>query len=235
MMVDGPRERSVRYANRYEAGKVLARHLIHLVGRPDVVVLGLPRGGVPVASEIAQALGAPLDIFVVRRLGVPGHREVAMGAIASGGIRMLDRELIEALGLAWPDIDAVTREEQVELARRERIFRNGRRPLSVTNRAVVLADDGLATGSTMRAAIQAVRALKPAEVIVAVPVASASARDDLCALADQVVCPLVPPLFRAVGEWYDDFSDIADSEVRGLLGLPAEVQQLTYKSADRSH
>lgn len=229
MMVDGPRERLVRYANRYEAGKVLARHLIHLVGRPDVVVLGLPRGGVPVASEIAQALGAPLDIFVVRKLGVPGHREVAMGAIASGGIRMLDRELIEALGLAWPEIDAVTREEQVELARRERIFRNGRRPLSLTNRVVILADDGLATGSTMRAAIQAVRALKPAEVVVAVPVASASARDDLCALADQVICPLVPPLFRAVGAWYDDFSETTDGEVRGLLGLPAEVQQLTYK------
>lgn len=229
MMVDGPRERLVRYANRYEAGKVLARHLIHLVGRPDVVVLGLPRGGVPVASEIAQALGAPLDIFLVRKLGVPGHREVAMGAIASGGIRMLDRELIEALGLAWPEIDAVTREEQVELARRERIFRNGRRPLSLTNRVVILADDGLATGSTMRAAIQAVRALKPAEVVVAVPVASASARDDLCALADQVICPLVPPLFRAVGAWYDDFSETTDGEVRGLLGLPAEVQQLTYK------
>lgn len=142
---------------------------------------------------------------------------------------MLDRELIEALGLAWPEIDAVTREEQVELARRERIFRNGRRPLSLTNRVVILADDGLATGSTMRAAIQAVRALKPAEVVVAVPVASASARDDLCALADQVICPLVPPLFRAVGAWYDDFSETTDGEVRGLLGLPAEVQQLTYK------
>lgn len=228
MMLDGPRGRSVRYANRYEAGKVLARHLTHLVGRADVVVLGLPRGGVPVASEIAQALGAPLDIFVVRKLGVPGHREVAMGAIASGGIRILDRELIEALGLAWPEIDAVTREEQLELARRERIFRNGRRPLSLTNRAVILADDGLATGSTMRAAIQSVRALKPAEVVVAVPVASAAARDDLCALADQVICPLVPPLFRAVGEWYDDFSDTTDGEVRGLLGLPAEVQHLTY-------
>jgi predicted phosphoribosyltransferase len=229
MMLNASRERRVRYANRYEAGRVLARELPHLVGRPDVVVLGLPRGGVPVASEIAQALGAPLDIFVVRKLGVPGHPEVAMGAIASGGIRVLDRELIEALGLRWPEIERVTQDEQLELARRERVFRNGRRPLSLTNRLVILADDGLATGSTMRAAVQSVRTLKPSEVVVAVPVASTSARDDLCALADQVICPLVPDMFRAVGEWYDDFSETSDDEVRGLLGLPAEVPQPAHR------
>jgi predicted phosphoribosyltransferase len=227
---DGLRERRQRYANRCEAGRFLARQLPHLVGRPDCVVLGLPRGGVPVASEIAHALGAPLDIFVVRKLGVPGHREVAMGAIASGGIRVLDRELIEALGLGWAEIEAVIREEQTELARRERVFRDGRRPMSLSQRVVVLVDDGLATGSTMRAAVLAVRTLKPAEIVVAVPVASISARDDLCALADQVICPLVPPLFGAVSDWYVDFSKTTDQEVRGLLGLPLGALELTRRA-----
>jgi predicted phosphoribosyltransferase len=213
----------VRYADREEAGRALARELTHLVGRSDVVVIGLPRGGVPVASQIAQALGAPLDIFVVRKLGVPDRPELAMGAIASGGIRVLDRDLIAALGIPWDQVEAVTRAEEDELERREHVFRNGRRPLSLTHRIVVLVDDGLATGSTMRAAVQAVRALKPAEVVVAVPVASVSARDDLCALADQVICPLVPPSFRAVGEWYDDFSETTDNEVRALLGLRGQA------------
>lgn len=222
----GTRDRRERYLDRHDAGKRLARELTHLVGRSDVVVLGLPRGGVPVASEIAQSIGAPLDIFVVRKLGIPEHPEVAMGAIASGGIRVLDRELITALQLPWSVVEAVTREEQLELSRRERVFRNGRRPLSLTNRIVVLVDDGLATGSTMRAAVQAVRTLKPTEVVVAAPVGSVSARDDLCALADHVICPLVPPSFRAVGEWYDDFAETTDGEVRALLGLPLETPVL---------
>lgn len=220
------RDRRERYLDRHDAGKRLARELTHLVGRSDVVVLGLPRGGVPVASEIAQSIGAPLDIFVVRKLGIPEHPDVAMGAIASGGIRVLDRELITALQLPWSVVEAVTREEQLELSRRERVFRNGRRPLSLTNRIVVLVDDGLATGSTMRAAVQAVRTLKPTEVVVAAPVGSVSARDDLCALADHVICPLVPPSFRAVGEWYDDFAETTDGEVRALLGLPLETPVL---------
>lgn len=222
----GTRDRRERYLDRHDAGKRLARELTHLVGRSDVVVLGLPRGGVPVASEIAQSIGAPLDIFVVRKLGIPEHPDVAMGAIASGGIRVLDRELITALQLPWSVVEAVTREEQLELSRRERVFRNGRRPLSLTNRIVVLVDDGLATGSTMRAAVQAVRTLKPTEVVVAAPVGSVSARDDLCALADHVICPLVPPSFRAVGEWYDDFAETTDGEVRALLGLPLETPVL---------
>jgi predicted phosphoribosyltransferase len=213
------RQAHVRYADRDDAGRTLARELQHLVGHPDVVVIGLPRGGVPVASQVAWALGAPLDIFVVRKLGVPDHPEVAMGAIATGGIRVLDRELIDALGITWDQVESVIRAEQQELARREHVFRNGRRPLSLTHRIVVLVDDGLATGSTMHAAVQAVRALKPAEVVVAVPVASVSARDDLCALADHVICPLVPPSFKAVGEWYEDFAETTDDEVRALLGL----------------
>jgi putative phosphoribosyl transferase len=216
------RERRRRYADRREAGQALAHELTDLVGRSDVVVIGLPRGGVPVASVIAQVIGAPLDIFVVRKLGLPRQPEVAIGAIASGGIRVLDRELIDAVHLSWPDVEAVIRREETELARRERVFRNGRRPLSLSHRVVVLVDDGLATGSTMRAAVQAVRTLKPAHIIVAVPVGSLSARDDLCGLADRVVCPLVPPAFRAVGEWYDDFSETTDGEVRALLGLPIE-------------
>lgn len=223
MAADALHETRPRYANRHEAGRVLARELKHLVGRADVVVLGLPRGGVPVASEIAQAIGAPLDIYVVRKLGVPAHPEVAMGAIASGGIRVLDRDLIEAVGLKWADVEAATRTEQEELARRERVFRNGRRPLSLTHRVVILVDDGLATGSTMHAAVLAVRSLKPAEIVVAVPVASISARDDLCGIADHVICPLVPPSFRAVGEWYDDYNETSDAEVRGLLGLPVQA------------
>jgi putative phosphoribosyl transferase len=216
-------ERRQRYADRHEAGRMLAHELTHLVGRSDVIVLGLPRGGVPVASEIAQALGAPLDIFVVRTLTVPQHRDLAIGAIASGGIRVLDRDLIEALGLSWAKVEAITREEQQELSRRERNYRNGRRPFSLTHRIVVLVDDGLTTGSAMHAAVQAVRTLKPAEVLVAVPVASASARDDLCALADHVICPLVPASFRATGDWYADFAETTDAEVRALLGLPAQV------------
>jgi predicted phosphoribosyltransferase len=222
------RERRQRYADRHEAGRLLARSLEDLVGNSDVVVLGLPRGGVPVASEIARVLGAPLDIFVVRKLGAPHHAEVAMGALASGGIRVLDHELIAALDVPWAVVEAITREESEELLRRERVFRDGRRPLPLAHRIVVLVDDGLATGSTMRAAAQAIRELKPAEIIVAVPVASSSARDDLCALVDRVICPLVPPAFRAVGEWYDDFSETTDTEVRALLGLPAEVSDLAH-------
>lgn len=230
MAIPLPRDRRQRYADRHDAGKLLARSLEHLVGNSEVVVLGLPRGGVPVASEIAQALGAPLDIFVVRKLGVPQHPEVAMGALASGGIRVLDHDLIDALGLPWSVVETVTRDENDELLRRERVFRNRRRPLSLAHRIVVLVDDGLATGSTMRAAVQAIRELKPAEIIVAVPVASSSARDDLCALVDHVICPLVPPSFRAVGEWYDDFSETSDAEVRALLGLPAEVSDLAHET-----
>jgi putative phosphoribosyl transferase len=223
------RESRERYTNRYAAGQVLARHLQHLVGQSDVVVLGLPRGGVPVASEVAHVLGAPLDIFVVRKLGVPQQPELAMGAIASGGIRVLNHDVIDALHVPWQSVEAVTHEQGQELSWRERVFRNGRRPFALANRTVVLVDDGLATGSTMRAAVKAVRELRPSRIVVAVPVASTSARDDLCALADEVICPLVPASFHAVGEWYDDFAETSDAEVRCLLGLPAEVPTATQQ------
>jgi predicted phosphoribosyltransferase len=222
--------RGLRYASRHAAGRALARELRDLVGRPDVVVLGLPRGGVPVASEVAQALGVPLDIFVVRQLLVPAHHELAIGAVASGGIRILDRDLIEALGVSWDEVGTITRNELEELARCERVFRNGRRPLSLRGRVVLLVDDGLATGATMRAAVQAVRTLKPAQVVVAVPVASSSARNDLCTLADRVVCPLVPSALQSVGEWYEDFAATSETEIRGLLGLPNETHNLAVVS-----
>jgi predicted phosphoribosyltransferase len=219
-----------RYADRYDAGRCLARELEPLVGQSDVIVLGLARGGVPVAAEVARALGAPLDLFVVRKLGVPAQPELAFGAIASGGIRVLDHELIDTLKISWSTIDSVTRDQSRELAQLERAFREGRRPFSLTHHIVILVDDGLATGSTMRAAVQAVRELKPARIIVAVPVGSLSARDDLCAVADQVICPLSPASFRAVGEFYDDFSPTTDSEVRGLLGLDVEGHSATAKA-----
>jgi predicted phosphoribosyltransferase len=198
---------------------VLGSLLRDLAGRRDLTVLGLPRGGVPVASEIARTLGAPLDVFVVRKRGVPGHRELAMGAIASGGIRVLSHDLIAELGIPHAAVEAVAREEQQELARRERHYRDRREPLTLRDRTVVLVDDGLATGSTMHAAVAAVRARDPQRVIVAVPVGSRSACAQLRQRADEVVCAWTPEEFRAVGEWYEDVSETSDDEVRALLGI----------------
>jgi putative phosphoribosyl transferase len=222
-----------RYVDRHDAGRVLAAELRCLVGRPDIVVVALPTGGVPVASEIAQVLGAPLDIFVVRALPVPEHPEITMGLIASGGLRILDRELIEATAVSSHAVEAATRVAEEDVRRCERAYRNGRRPLSLTRRVVILVDDGIGRGSTLHAAAQAVRTLKPAEVVVAAPVASISGRDDLCALADRVICPLVPPSLRAVADYYDDFTPVSDSEVRALLGLPTEVPQFATTAARR--
>jgi predicted phosphoribosyltransferase len=207
----------VPFGNRVEAGETLARLLRPYAARSDVTVLGLPRGGVPVAAVVAGALGAPLDVFTVRKLGVPGYRELAMGAIASGGARVLNRPLIAELGLTDRAIGAVIAEEERELARRERLFRGDRAPLGVAGRTVILVDDGLATGSTMRAAVHAVRGLGPSRVIVAVPVGSAEACRDLEADADEVVCAIVPRSFVAVGRWYRDFSETPDAEVTRLL------------------
>lgn len=206
-----------RYADRAEAGRVLAERLKPLAGRPDLVVLALPRGGVPVAYEIARRLGAPLDVFVVRKLGVPGHEELAMGALASGGVRVLNQDLIDELGIPDRVIEAVTVREQNELERRERAYRGTRPAPDLRGKTVVLVDDGLATGNTMRAAVEAVRAQKPARVIVAVPVAARASCEELAEVADEVVCGRTPEPFRAVGLWYDDFEQTSDEEVGALL------------------
>jgi predicted phosphoribosyltransferase len=206
-----------RFANRRQAGVALARRLSHLAGRDDVVVLGLPRGGVPVAYEVARALQAPLDVFVVRKLGLPGHEEYAIGAIASGDIRVINRDAVSLYQLPDAVIDAVARAELGELERRERAYRIGRTPASLEGRVVVLVDDGLATGSTMRAAVLAVRQRHPSRIVVAVPVGARDTCREIGETADEVVCVSMPEPFRAVGLWYEDFSQTSDDEVRLLL------------------
>jgi predicted phosphoribosyltransferase len=204
---------------------VLAGHLREFAGR-DVVVLGLPRGGIPVACEVAMALRAPLDVFVVRKLGLPGHPELAMGAIASGGVRVLNEDLIRQLRVPYAAIDAVARAEQIELERRERAYRGARPPISIEGRVVILVDDGLATGSTMRAAVLAARRLIPSEIIVAVPVGARETCRALTEVADDVVCSLMPEPFTAVGLWYDDFEQTTDDEVRRLIATCAAAPQV---------
>jgi predicted phosphoribosyltransferase len=215
--------RSRRFADRQQAGAELADRLDPYAGRDDVVVLGLPRGGVVVASEVARALGAPLDVFVVRKLGYPGHAELAMGAIASGGVRVMNEDVLGAYGPSPAAIEQVARVEQAELERREQAYREGRPPVPLAGRVVILVDDGLATGSTMRAAVAAVRRLEPARTVVAVPVGAREACDLLAAEADEVVCVSVPEPFSAVGLWYEDFSQTTDEEVRELLAASAGV------------
>jgi putative phosphoribosyl transferase len=205
------------FANRREAGVELASRLRQYRGRNDVVVLALPRGGVPVAFEVAEALDAPLDIFLVRKLGMPGHRELAMGAIASGGVRVLNEDVVRAYGIPQRAIDAVALEEEAELTRREREYRRGNPPPQLAGRIVILVDDGLATGSTMRAAVQAVRQHGPARVIVAVPVGAPSTCEEFADITDETVCARTPEPFLAVGQWYEDFSQTSDDEVRAFL------------------
>ena|SRR5437867_1674317 len=207
-----------RYPDRRAAGQALAARLGHCARLPGAIVLALPRGGVPVAHEVARELGLPLDVFIVRKLGVPRHEELAMGAIASGGVRVLNRQVIDDLGLTQDVIEAVTAAELAELHRRERLYRAHRPPLDLRGRAVILIDDGLATGSTMRAAVAAVREQAAARVIVAVPVAPPDTCDTLARQADEVICPLRPHDFEAVGRWYEDFAQTTDEEVRALLG-----------------
>jgi len=208
---------SQQFRDRSEAGADLAESLRHYQGRGDVVVLGLPRGGVPIASEVARRLKAPFDVFVVRKLGVPGHEELAMGAIASGGVRFSNRDVVESLGISETVIDSVALREQVELDRREHLYRGDRPPLSLENKTVILVDDGVATGSTMRAAIRAARQRHPARVVVAAPVGAPSACVDLSHEADEVVCVRMPDPFVAVGLWDADFTPTSDEEVRALL------------------
>ena len=206
-----------RFRDRRDAGRRLAAKLQGYARRSDVVVLALPRGGVPVAYEVAEALNAPLDALLVRKVGVPGHEELAMGAIASGGVRVLDDELIAALDLGEDTLAAVSTEEQRELERRERLYRSGRPAPDVSGKAVLLVDDGLATGSTMRAAVQAVHALGPSEVVVAVPIAPPATCSELEEDADGVVCALTPEPFVSVGAWYERFGQIDDDEIIELL------------------
>jgi predicted phosphoribosyltransferase len=207
-----------RYRDRREAGVVLADRLRHFAGRDDVIVLALPRGGVPVAYEVARALGAPLDVFMVRKLGMPGHPEFAVGAIASGGVRVLEHELIRWYRVSPAALDDVVRVEQQELERREQAYRGGRPPLRLEGRTAILVDDGLATGSTMRAAVIAVRRLLPGHIVVAAPVGSPEACRALDEVADEVVCARTPSPFNAVGLYYDNFEQTTDDEVRRLLG-----------------
>jgi putative phosphoribosyl transferase len=209
------------FSDRSAAGRALAEELASYRDRGDVVVLALPRGGVPVGYEIARALHVPLDVFLVRKLGVPGYEELAMGAIASGGTQVLNEAVVQQLRISPDQIAQVARSEQRELARREQAFRNGVPPVAVEGRVCILVDDGLATGSTMRAAVDAVRKQGPARVIVAVPVASSDTCAEFQSLVDEVVCPYTPEPFMAVGRWYDDFSQLTDDEVREILSRSA--------------
>ena len=213
-----PQVSSQPFTDRAEAGELLAARFTELADRDNAIVLALPRGGVPVGYQVARSLRVPLDVFVVRKLGVPGHEELAMGAIASGGVRLLNDEVVDALGIPGPLIDQVARREQAELERREQLYRGNRPLVSLTNKTVILVDDGLATGSTMRAAVAAIRRQQPKEIIVAVPVGAPSTCDEMREVAEDVVCLRTPEPFVAVGLWYRDFGETSDAEVRELLG-----------------
>ncbi len=206
------------FLDRRDAGRRLAERLEAYRARPDVIVLALPRGGVPVAYEVARALGAPLDVFVVRKLGTPGQEELAMGAIASGGVLVLNEDVVRALRIARYVVEEAEAVERVELERREREFRGGRPPIAVKDRTVILIDDGIATGATVRAAIAALRRLDVARIVVAAPVASPQTCAHLERLVDEMVCLLTPSTFQAVGEYYEDFAQTTDAEVRELVG-----------------
>ena len=206
-----------RFRDRAAAGKELAEAVAEYGGRSDVLVLALPRGGLPVGAEVARALGAPLDLMLVRKLGVPGHEELAMGAVASGGVRVLNDEVVRAVEVDEEAIESVARRERSELERREHAYREGRPPPEIAGRTVVLVDDGLATGATMRAAISALRELDPGRIVIAVPVAPPQTCEALRGDADDVVCLVAPDPFMAIGVWYEDFPQLTDEQVRELL------------------
>ncbi len=211
------------FSDRDEAGRLLGDEVVRRIGRPaGAIVLALPRGGVPVGYGVARILGAPLDVFVVRKLGVPGHEELAMGAIASGGVRVLNDEVLEYMPLPPSAIEAVAEREERELTRREKEYRGNRPPLDVEGRTVIIVDDGLATGSTMRAAVRALREMGPREIVVAVPVAAPSTCEEFTREVDRMICLRMPEPFEAVGLWYRDFSQTSDEEVHELLDRVTE-------------
>lgn len=205
------------FRNRTDAGQKLASKLEAYLGQPDVVVLAMPRGGVPVGCEIAKALHAPVDVFVVRKLGVPWNPELAMGAVATGGVRVLDEEIVRSLAISAEEITKVASAEEAEVERREHAYRKGRVPLPVIGKKVILVDDGIATGSTVRAGVAALRRLKPARIVVAVPVAPRAASTMLREVADEVVCAIEAEDFFAISEWYEDFTQLNDADVYSLL------------------
>jgi putative phosphoribosyl transferase len=211
------------FVDRADAGRVLAKELSDYADRKDVIVLALPRGGVPVAFEVARALNAPLDVFVVRKLGAPALEELAMGAIASGDVVVINEDVVKALKISREAIATSVDHEREELARREAIYRGNRPPLDVEDRTVILIDDGLATGSTMRAAVAALRNKNPARIVVAVPIGAASTCAELRSIADDCICAIAPEHFRAVGLWYDDFAQTADAEVCEVLNRATET------------
>ena len=211
------------FADRAEAGKMLAEALSEYAGKPDVLVLALPRGGVPVAYEIAEALNAPLDLWLVRKLGVPGREELAIGAIAGGGVRILNSEIMRLLDVDQASLDAVMAREQAELERRNTHYRQSRPPPDVQGKTIILVDDGLATGATMRAAIVSLRQARAARIVVVVPVGAASASEKIRKEADEFVCLYTPEPFYGVGRWYDDFSQTTDEEVLALLSSPPAI------------
>jgi predicted phosphoribosyltransferase len=213
-----------RFTDRRDAGRALASRLMHHAGRQNVLVLGLPRGGVPVAFEVANALAAPLDVFVVRKLGVPGHEELAMGAIAAGGLRVLNPEVLRYHRITDEDIERVAEREQIELERREQLYRGDRRPVELHGKIALIVDDGLATGSTMRAAVAATQEMGAERVVVAVPVAAPEVYESFRHIVDEIVCVQTPEVFYAVGMFYEDFSSTSDEEIRDLLDRAAAAQ-----------
>jgi putative phosphoribosyl transferase len=233
-MLLGKEEENVIFQDRADAGYRLAGELQAYAGRKGVIVLGIPRGGVPVAFEVARALQAPLDIFVSRKLGVPGQEELAFGAVASGGVRVLDRDIVQGVGISEARIKEITQGARKELERRERLYRGGQPPLTIEGQTVLLVDDGIATGSSMRAAINALRQRKPARLVVAVPVAPQSTYNRLKHEVDELVCLQIPKYFYAIGQFYEDFSQISDEEVTGLLRLAAEPTVQNVQGEDPS-
>ena len=209
------------FRDRVDAGRQLAGKLAHYANRDDVLVLGIPRGGVAVAFEVAQALHAPLDILLVRKLGTPGQRELAMGAIASGGVRILNHDLIHSLGITEEQLTETIREQETELQRREQLYRGVRPGIAVKGKVAILVDDGIATGSSMLAAINALRTLEPKKIVVAVPVAPAQAFSQITAVADELVCASTPNGFFAIGQFYEEFPQTEDAEVHALLNRAA--------------
>ncbi len=217
---------TIRFTDRTQAGILLAQKLAAYAGRRDVIVLALPRGGVPVAFEIARALEAPLDVLLVRKLGVPGHEEYAMGAIATGGVCILQSDVIRQLAIPQASVDALVQRKLEELAQRERMYRSNRPAPKLEGSIAIVVDDGLATGSTMLAAIHALRQARPARMIIAIPVGARESIARLQAEVDEIVCLSIPEYFQAVGLWYEDFNQTSDDEVIHLLGEAARLQAL---------